>query len=638
MAGAFAVITSGTAGDGSPAGAPEQPRHTARQWLRDNLFSSVFNSVLTVVFTVLVLLSLRGLLNFVFSEERLWNAVRINLRLLFTYAYPEEQYIRVWVSLGVILALTGLSVGLVARLPGISLGRLSSWLMAAGGFIAVGAVLREPSVLSSDSGVPLRDADGVLVRESFIEATIDRGWYWITALVLAGAGLALWHGLGYRRRRDLKVASVPLALAVLALLVASAWVYPWGHYGFVEGNFIYEPGRTVAMTTKAPWTVMWLLLAAAWVAGTALRSSPAATRIRTVINLVWLLVPFVLYWVVLRDPALDWGRVWSVDIPMALAFSVAGGLLLWYLTRPGAGELDRIIAAALLGLAAFWWVAAFFGWVSMLQKARLSFLLLALAALVAPNFVGVRAQRLRLLAGWVGVMAVFHYLATMINTPSTVDTPTENFIGGFSVTLVVAVFTLLFSFPLGVLLALARTSRMPIFRLLATSFIETVRGIPLITILIFFSIMVPLFLPEGMELAEMAAVITGFTLFSAAYLAENVRGGLQAVRRGQFEASDALGLPAGQRTLFIVLPQALRVSIPPLVGQLIAIFKETSLIAIIGGFDFLRIANSAISAQSEFLGQKREALLFVSLVYWVFAFAMSKYSQRLERRVGLGER
>ncbi len=235
-------------------------------------------------------------------------------------------------------------------------------------------------------------------------------------------------------------------------------------------------------------------------------------------------------------------------------------------------------------------------------------------------------------------MAVFHYMATIINTPSTVETPTETFVGGFSVTLLVAVFTLLFSFPLGVLLALARTSRMPIFRVLATSYIETVRGIPLITILFFFSIMVPLFLPEGMSLGQIAAIIIGFTLFSGAYLAENIRGGLQSIRRGQFEASDAVGLTATQRTAFIVLPQALRVSIPPLVGQVIAVFKETSLVAIVGIFDFLRIADAVISNQSEFLGVKREGLLFASAVYWLFAFAMSKYSQRLERRVGLGER
>ena len=245
---------------------------------------------------------------------------------------------------------------------------------------------------------------------------------------------------------------------------------------------------------------------------------------------------------------------------------------------------------------------------------------------------------MRLLAAWVIGIGGFHYLGTIINTPSTVKTPTEALIGGFSVTLIRAVFTLMFSFPLGVMLALARTSKLPIFRVLSTSYIEVIRGVPLITILIFFAVILPLFLPDGMEISQLAAATAGYTLFSAAYLAENVRGGLQSVRRGQYEASDAVGLSTVQRTGFIVLPQALRVSIPPLVGQVIATFKETSLLAIIGIFDILRMANNVIPAQTQFIGVKREGLLFVSAVYWIFAYSMSKHSQRLEKRLGVGER
>ena len=341
---------------------------------------------------------------------------------------------------------------------------------------------------------------------------------------------------------------------------------------------------------------------------------------------------------VLRDPALDWGEVASVDVPVALFFAVLGGAVVWWLTNPKIGELGRIVAVALVVVAAFNWVAAFFGWYSMLQKVRLSFLLLALVALLAHNFAGERAKRVRLLVGWVAGMALFHYMATIINSPSTVDTPTDALIGGFAITVIVAVFTIMFSFPLGVLLALARTSKLPIFRVMATSYIEVIRGVPLITILIFFAVILKLFLPDGMSISSLAAATMGYTLFSAAYLAENVRGGLQSIRRGQYEASDAVGLTTVQRTLFIVLPQALRVSIPPLVGQIIATFKETSLLAIIGVFDILRMANWVIPAQTQFLGVKREGLLFVSLVYWVFAYSMSKQSQRLEKKLGVGER
>jgi general L-amino acid transport system permease protein len=188
------------------------------------------------------------------------------------------------------------------------------------------------------------------------------------------------------------------------------------------------------------------------------------------------------------------------------------------------------------------------------------------------------------------------------------------------------------------MLALGRTSTMPIFRQLSTAYIEFVRGVPLITVLFFFDNILPLFLPAGMDVSSLAAAVAAFALFSAAYLAENVRGGLQSIRRGQFEAADALGLTTSMRTSFIIIPQALRASIPQLVGQAIASFKETSLILIIGSLDLLLIARNAIPNQTEFLGIKKEGLLIVSVLYFIGAFAMSKYSQKLERRLGVGER
>lgn len=617
---------------------PDEPSLPVGEWLRKNLFSSPFNTVLTVVFTVVALAGLRGLLNFVFSEERNWDAVRVNLRLLFTQAYPEEQYVRVWVSVGIVVALAGLSLGLWARFSGVPVARLAMWSMTAGGLIALGVVLREPSALPGPDGGARLDAAGGVVRQSFGAAMADRVWWWLAAAVLFGVGAGLWRGFEDERRRHTYVPTIPLLFGALGLAVAAGWLYRWGHFAFTDGEFIYEPGRTAAFSTKLPWTVMWLLLMAGWAAGRLGRGGPAESRLKVLVNLAWLLSPFILFWVVLRDPEIDWGHVWSTDLPMAVGFGVGGGAVLYGLTRPGLGEVGRVIAVGLLAFAGFNWVAAFAGWYPMLQKARFGFLLLALAALLAPNFIGERAQRLRLVWGWAGVTAVFHYLVTMANTASTLDTPTSEFLGGFSVTLFVAVFTLIFSFPMGVLLALGRTSKLPIFRVMSTAYIEAIRGIPLITVLFFFANMLNLFLPQNMELGSVAAVTVGFSLFAAAYLAENVRGGLQAVGRSQYEASDAVGLTTVQRTVFIVLPQGLRVSIPPLVGQVIATFKETSLLAVIGIFDFLFLANRAIPSQSEFLGVKREGLLFVSVVYWIFAFSMSKYSQRLERRLGVGER
>ncbi len=638
---------------------PEEPSLPPGRWIKENLFSSRSNGILTVLLLPYVLPLawilpsanpfgfiaglypdrgiLGSVLNFIFSENRDWDGVRVNLRLMFTQAYPESQYVRVWVALGLLVALAGLSAGLWAQWGSLSMKKLSMWAMSAGGFIALGVLSRQPSVLRDGEGTTLLDANSEPLRESFVDAMADRWVWWAIAAVLVTIGSTLWFSLGDQRRRNTFVAAIAVVYSGLGLLVASLWIVNYGHYGFSDGEFIIQPGRTVAMSTKLPWTVMWLLLGATYVVGRAVKAAGRAGVARPMVNVGWLLSPFITFWVILRDPALDYGYVTRVDIPMFVAFAVAGGLVMWALTSPTIGETGRIIAVALLLFALFHWLAGALGWYPMLQKARLSFLLVAGFALVAPNFIGEASKRVRFVVGYLVTLGVVQYMITMINAPSTVHTPSNEFLGGFSVTVFVAVMTMLLSFPIGVLLALARTSTLPIFRLLATTYIEVVRGVPLITVLFFFSVMINLFLPGGMSLSELAAVTTGFVLFSAAYLAENVRGGLQSVRRGQFEAADAVGLTTAQRTSFIVLPQALRVSIPPLVGQVIATFKETSLLAIVGVFDFLRIANSVIPAQREFLGHKREGLILVSAIYWIFAFALSKYSQRIERRLGLGD-
>ena len=616
----------------------EAPRLSVGQWLRTNLFSNWANTILTILGALAAFLMLRGVLNFVFSENREWVAVRTNLRALMTLSYPESQYVRVWVALGFVVVLAGLSAGIWANWGGLPLRRLSTWFMGVGGLIALCVVVREPNVLMDSEGKALSTLDGSLQRESFGAAMVDRVDWWIAAVVLFAFGAALWSRYSSVARRHVDLPITSIVYVGIGIAILTLWVVPYGHYAFVDGTYIAEPGTTVAFSTQMPWTVMWVLLGLGFFVGRFLRSSRYVGMSKAGSNLLWLICPFALFWVVLRDPALDYGHVISTDLPMGLAFGLLGAGALWLLTRSDIGEAGRIAATVLLVVAIFNWVAAFFGWYPMLQKARISFLLLALAALLAPNFIGDIAKRRQLVIGWLGVMALVHYLATMINTPSTVDLQSDEFLGGLGLTLFVAVIVVILSFPLGVLLALGRTSKFPIFRMLSTSYIEVIRGVPLISVLIFFSVMVPLFLPDGMELAELAAVLTGYTLFSAAYLAENVRGGLQSITKGQYEAADAIGLTAAQRTGFIVLPQALTVSIPQLVGQVISSFKETSLLAIIGLFDFLRVANSVIPAQSEFMGVKREGILVVAMIYFFFNFVISKYSQRLERRVGLGER
>ncbi len=208
---------------------------------------------------------------------------------------------------------------------------------------------------------------------------------------------------------------------------------------------------------------------------------------------------------------------------------------------------------------------------------------------------------------------------------------------GLLLTLLLAVVGIVGSFPLGILLALGRRSSLPAVRALSILYIETVRGVPLITILFMAQVMFPVFMPEGVRPDRVLRAMAGLVLFTSAYMAENVRGGLQAVPRGQVEAAMALGLKSHLVVLLIVLPQALRAVIPAIVGQFISLFKDTSLVAIVGLSDLTGIARS-ILAQPQFLGRYAEVYLFVALVYWIFSYSMSLASRRLERQLGVGER
>jgi len=204
--------------------------------------------------------------------------------------------------------------------------------------------------------------------------------------------------------------------------------------------------------------------------------------------------------------------------------------------------------------------------------------------------------------------------------------------GGLALTLLLATFGIAFAFPISILLALGRRSRLPAVRAFCVGWIELVRGVPLISLLFMASVMLPLFLPEGVSIDKLLRALIAMIVFAAAYLAEVVRGGLQAVPHGQVEAADALGLGYARKTLLVILPQALRIAIPPLVNTFIAFFKDTSLVVIIGLFDLLTSIKVALG-EPMWSGFGVEAYLFASLVYFVFCYAMSRYSQNLEREL-----
>ncbi len=208
--------------------------------------------------------------------------------------------------------------------------------------------------------------------------------------------------------------------------------------------------------------------------------------------------------------------------------------------------------------------------------------------------------------------------------------------GGLLLTLILAAVGILACFPLGVLLALGRRSQLPAIRWVSIIYIETVRGVPLVTILFMGSILLPIFMPGDFQLDKVLRAMVGLTLFSAAYMAENVRGGLQAIPRGQHEAAQAIGLTYPKTMLFIVLPQALRAVIPAIVGQFIALFKDTSLVTIVGLLDLLGIAKSVV-ANLDWLGLQAEVYLFAAVIYFIFTYAMSYASQKIEAELGVGE-
>ncbi len=207
--------------------------------------------------------------------------------------------------------------------------------------------------------------------------------------------------------------------------------------------------------------------------------------------------------------------------------------------------------------------------------------------------------------------------------------------GGLTLTLFLAITGIALCFPIGILMALGRRSNLPIIKGLSVAYIELIRGVPLISILFMGQVMIPLFLPEGVRPDNIVRAIVGLTLFSSAYLAENVRAGLQAIPRGQVEAAASLGLNNPLTLSLIVLPQALKIAIPAIVGQFISLFQDTTLLGIVGLVELLGISNS-ILANPKYLGDYAEVYLFIAMLYWFFCYAMSLGSRRIERALHTG--
>jgi general L-amino acid transport system permease protein len=262
---------------------------------------------------------------------------------------------------------------------------------------------------------------------------------------------------------------------------------------------------------------------------------------------------------------------------------------------------------------------------------RLSLLLitglLILGLIIGQKF----AQIITPWLSWIWLLS-FPIIIWLIGGGLGLQSVSTNLWNGLLLTLLIAIISIVLSFPLGVLLALGRTSNLPVLRWFSILYIEIIRGLPLIGILFLAQVMLPLFLPADLRLDRLLRGIVGLILFSSAYMAENVRGGLQSIPRGQIEAGKALGLNTPLLLTLVILPQALRAVIPAIVGQFIGLFKDTSLLSLVGLVELTGMARS-ILAQPQFLGRYAEVYLFIGLIYWLFCYSMSLAAKKLENQL-----
>ena len=600
---------------------PEVQFAGVNRWLRENLFSSTGSAILTFISIGALIGLFRSIIGFFISPEREWTAITYNLRLYMVQAYPESDFIRVWITIGLVMGLLGLTWGFNSvneksslKLTGTALMKVFSSLFLL--------------VLIAPSSVVIDKVEGTVVEVFQQELRI----YLLAVL----AGLILVSYFVRTKLARQEVSKDYLNIGYVGLLVVAIWLIKVPTVTFDSSNVRIEPDPLLplAASTKNPWTALYLLLVVTFFIGRYLNSKNL-TSFKRILPVSWLLTPLVVVTWIYRKPDFTLSQITTVDLPVILGFSAIGYLVINYLNSEKLMQYQRYFVYGSLIIA----VVVFS--LPVLRQLKLLFFLLWILISVAPTIANSKESARSLFIVWSVAITILILLMRGGTSETLIVVPGSSIYGGFALTWVLAFFGIAISFPFGVMLALGRTSSLPIIRIICTAIIELVRSVPFITWLFFGSVMLTFFLPAGVEFDEVVRAVVVTSIFSAAYLAENVRGGLQSISKGQFEAADAVGLSTLQRISLIVMPQALRAVIPPIVSQVISLFKDTSLVAIVGLFDLLYIGSKVIPNQSQganFLGTIQENILFCAIFYWIFTYSFARRSMKIEKRLGLGER
>ena len=597
---------------------PEVQFAGVSRWLKENLFSSLSSSILTLISIAAVVSVFRSIIGFFISPEREWTAVTYNLQLYMVQAYPESDFIRVWITVGLLIFLLGLSWGFNSLKEKVLVKEWCDGLLKG---------------ISSFLFIVLVAPTNVDVEGTSVEVFSSNTRYICIAL---GVGLLLAIYLLRKTYSKTAIVKDRISFLYISLVVASIWIIKVPTVTFTANNERVDPDPflPLANTTTIPWTIIFGCMIFAYIIGSFLKTKGKNSMSRLILS-SWALAPLVIVSWIYRKPDFGMSNILTLDIPIAVGFSVLGILAIRMLNNEKIVPYQRYITYGMLVLT----IVIFF--LPVLRQLKILFFITWLLISVAPTIANSKESAKNLSIVWSVTVFILILLMRGASSESLIVVPGSSIYGGFTLTWLIAFFGIAISFPFGVILALGRTSKLPVIRIICTAVIELVRSVPFITWLFFGSVMLTLFLPKGVEFDEVLRAIVVTAIFSSAYLAENVRGGLQSISNGQFEAADAVGLSTLQRITLIIMPQALRAVIPPIVSQVISLFKDTSLVAIVGLFDLLYIGSKVIPNQSQganFLGTIQENILFCAIFYWLFTYSFARRSMKIEKRLGLGER